>query len=293
MNSYRSLVSLSILKTVSYADVFDYPLTMMEIYRWQIRSYFPLETIRKTVSEMKTIVRKDGYVCMKGREKIFGIRKNRKKFTEGKLIKARMTVSLLSKIPTVQFVGLTGALAMENSDSDDDIDLLIISRSGFLWTTRFFVTFLLDRQNLRRKPGDRTYKDKICLNMYMDAKCLTLPREEHDLYSAHEILQMKPLVNKNHTYEQVLSANSWAKNYLPVVWKEKQSTPKVSVDNYEVAPLWKPFEQILKQLQIGYMGKKRTSEVITDTFVRFHPFDARKWIMKKYSSEIPKNLTKR
>ena len=90
-----------------------------------------------------------------------------------KLIIARKATNLIAKIPTVKFVGITGALAMNNAGRNSDIDLMIITKNGCLWTTRlisYLLTWLFGFKT--RRPKNRLEKDKLCLNMWLDESSL-------------------------------------------------------------------------------------------------------------------------
>ena len=45
-------------------------------------------------------------------------------------------------------------------------------------------------------------------------------------------------------------------------------------------------ELLARKLQLWYMKKRRTNEVITDTALRFHPKDARVWVKKKFAARL-------
>ena len=52
--------------------------------------------------------------------------------------------------------------------------------------------------------------------------------------------------------------------------------------------LMRLFEWPAKQIQLWYMARHRTHEVITDTTLRFHPRDARVWVKRKLSARLAK-----
>ncbi len=197
------------IRAIVYADIFDYPLTTAQLHQWQITEN--LEFKIKNLKLKKTA----GFYHLAGREQIVDLRKKREKTSLLKITKAAQAIALLSKIPTIKMVALTGGLAMLNADKDDDIDLLIVAQKGTLWLTRLISTITLNLMGVRRKPTDKTFKDKVCLNMFVEDGHLTLPKKEQDLYGAHEVCQTKPLFDKDNTYHRFLKANSWAKKFLP------------------------------------------------------------------------------
>jgi hypothetical protein len=100
-------------------------------------------------------------------------------------------------------VALTGGLAMENA-RDHDIDLLIVSAPGRLWTVRGMAVALVYLARLR---GDR-----LCPNFLIVENRLAIRNE--DLYNAHEIVQMIPLYGVD-VYRTFRLANAWTERFLP------------------------------------------------------------------------------
>jgi len=215
----------AILRTLAYADVFDYPLSAPEVWKWLIGQQATgdrQKEVEKTLKEKSFLVSRvscrHGLYCLSGKEKIVKIREQRKTWSASKIKLAEKVAGILRLIPWVKLIGITGALAMNNSKEDDDLDLLIVTSKNRLWLTRLFSVFLVELTGKRRRPGDKLVKNKICLNMLLDESHLAIPEKEQDLFSAHEVCQMKLLWEKERTYQQFLKANQWSQEFLPN-WK--------------------------------------------------------------------------
>ncbi len=198
----------AILKTLAYADIFDFPLTEQEIRRW---------LIGPPDGELK-FAKKQPFYFLKGREKIVAVRKKREKESQKKFKIAKRVANWLKFIPTIKMVAITGALAMNNAHQDDDIDLLIVSQKNRLWLTRLMTVLLTEIIACRRHPADREFKDKICLNMFLDEAHLAVPKKEQDLFLAHEVCQLKPIWEKDGIYQKFIKENQWVRRFLPN-WK--------------------------------------------------------------------------
>lgn len=284
-----SNIERAIIKTLIYADVFDYPLTLGEICRRLIKVKIigqrPISLWLKNLKNKKIIYEKDGYYFLQRKKYIVKERKEKKVYSERKIEIACKVASFLKFIPSVELIGITGALAVNNSKKDDDLDLMIITSSKLLWTTRFLVTLLVELLGVRRRPGGFVTSDKICLNMFLDEEHLSLPIKERDLFSAHEVIQVKPIYDRNQTYQRFLQENLWVKKYLP------NSIENIKILRYkdikrENTKVIHIIETILHHIQIRYMQKRRTTEVINEGIIRFHPEDARIWVMKKYKQKV-------
>ncbi|TSC53564.1 MAG: Uncharacterized protein LiPW31_345 [Microgenomates group bacterium LiPW_31] len=208
-----------IISTLTYADIFDYPLKKEEIWRFLLSDIrYQILDVGKGLKELPEVSQKNNFYFLKEREHLVLLRKKRERWSKEKLKIVQKVTNWLKLIPTIKMVAVTGALAMENSNKNDDIDLLIITSKNRLWLTRFLTVILLELVAKRRHPADKEVKDKICLNMFLDEGHLEVPKKEQDLFSSHEVCQLKVLWDKNGIYQKFLKANLWSKKFLPN-WK--------------------------------------------------------------------------
>lgn len=211
------------LRTLAYADIFDYPLTAPEIWKFLIteQRVDPEKFLREILEmrkEKKQVGIDDQFFCLSGRKKIIALRKKRERWSQKKLTIARRVAQWLKLIPWIKMVAVTGNLAMENSGEDDDIDFLVATAKNRLWLTRLLTVLLVELASHRRRPGDKEAKDKICLNMFLDETHLAVPKKERDLFSAHEVCQLKILWQRGNLYQNFLKRNQWTKDFL-ANWK--------------------------------------------------------------------------
>lgn len=245
-----------------------------------------LPVLEKTLSLMVAnddLIRADGFYCLPGREEIIKLRKRRWICSQPKLKKARRIASFLKFIPWIKLIGVTGALAMENSDQNDDIDLMIITSPQRLWLTRGVIVTFLRLTGQYRRPGK--IKDMICPNLMIAEDALEFP--DRDLFTAHEIVQMKPIFVRDNMHRRFLKANLWIKEFLPnaiesAKCKVQSAKPKFKVQNFLLDFL----ERFAYKLQLKYMERKKTVEVTTPSVIRFHPQDARQRILDEYQKRV-------
>ena len=283
-------LSKRMIATVCYADIFDYPVTPDELRFWLIGKQAPSVGAVSGVDIRQA--RTGTYYTLKRRASIIRKRKLRAKIAGDKWKLAFSFARFFSFIPTILLVGVTGGLSMDNADRGDDIDLFFITAKGTLWITRAIATALSDALGIRRKPGDRTFSDKICLNMFMSEDSLSLPKNERDLFSAHEVLQLKVLWSRGGAYGKFLQSNAWVKAMLPSAWQQitarKETAParRKSLLYAPIRFLFSLVEPFSRSYQLRYMEPRRTTEVITPGILRFHPSDARIWIKKKLEQRL-------
>jgi D-beta-D-heptose 7-phosphate kinase/D-beta-D-heptose 1-phosphate adenosyltransferase len=176
---------------------------------------------------------------------------------------------------------------MENSDKDDDIDIFVITKKDFVWTTRFLMVVFLLILGVYRNKNSKTYSDKICLNMLLDEDCMSL---EKNLYIAHEIVQMAPIFERDDTYKQFLQKNRWIENFMvnALDGNKNYLKKKDSAIDYALIFLFKifAFEEISKFLQLVYMKKRITEEIVKAGILRLHPFDYGFHILQIYNKKL-------
>ena len=274
----REVLENAEIMSVSYHDLFDFPLTFADLIRWK-----PTKDLSLKQSD-NHVVYQDGYFFLSKRKGLIYKRSLRERISVKKLEIAKKASSILSKIPSVLMVAVTGSLAMENAGDDSDIDLLLITKKNTLWTTRMFSYLILKVFGFDlRKSGDKNQKDKLCLNMWMDETDLVWKGNDRNLYTAHEIAQVLPLINKYKTYERFLYKNKWILRYWPNAVKiggyQEEKGTRVS-NNLTFSII----EAFAFRIQYQFMKSKITREVVAPTRAIFHPQNLGKLVISRLAS---------
>lgn len=282
----------SILKTIAYADIFDYPMTLDEIWQFLIaKEKVSKKAIQRELDSMSEITQKDGLYCFPERIKIIKKRVHREEESSKKLALIKRVSHVLSFIPTIYLIGISGGLAMQNAETDHDIDLFVVTKKNTLWITRMAILLSLSLLGVRRRRLDTKAADKICLNMLIDETALCFSQERQDLYTAHEVVQMKPIFQRDRTYKKFIKANMWIKQFLPnslpaVIDREseiREGRPyPLFIIHYSLFIL----EWFAKKAQLWYIKKHITKEIVSDNFAAFHPLDYRDKILSLYSARL-------
>ena len=203
-----SALEAGILRAVSYADIFDFPLKAGEIHLKLVGLATAKDAVRSALHNSRSLARHltyhQGYYVLAGREENVATRHGRFHASAALWARARLYGQRLARLPFVRLVAVTGALAVNNARPGDDIDYLIVTAPGRLWLCRA-LTILLVKRAARRG-------DLICPNYFLTTAALALP--EHDLFTAHELLQMVPLFGFD-VYKKMLALNPWASGFLP------------------------------------------------------------------------------
>ena len=263
------------IASVYYHNFFNYPLNANEIIKWSARISGP------SMSSITSVLSKNGYFFVKGREGLIYKRALRERISDRKIKIAKKIASILAQIPTVLGVFITGALAMKNAEEESDIDLMIITKANTLWISRlisYLVIWLLGFKI--RKPGNTSQKDKLCINIWLDEAVLSWSKNDRNFYSAHEIAQIVPIINKNKIYQRFLQKNKWILNYWPRAVKilsAKDIKLKVQKPEHFISLL----NTLTFKMQYFYMKSKITREVVALHKAIFHPKDWGKEVLDK------------
>jgi len=267
----------AIVATLRYFEFFDYPATFEEIYLFLTKKTNK-KRLKATLDNL-LLQRKLKYTLgeysISSNKNLKSLRQKlllRRAISKNKLNKIQFYIKILSLFFQIKLIGLSGSMAMMNAQENDDIDLFIITAYKKLWTGRLVALILVQILGLRRSFGQKSIKDKVCLNLFFDESNLCVPKQKRNLYVAHEILQMKPLVDKDNIYQRFLWKNNWIYDIFPnqnKVKKQFESKKRTSV-----LDAWGEF--ICKQLQLFFINKHKTKEIITDGQLWFFPEDFEK-----------------
>lgn len=200
----------AILKTVVYADIFDFPLTRTELHHYLIAdapiSQAQIDHALATSTFLHdTLNLRDDHMILAGRQRIIDVRARREQASQQLWREAQDYGERLARLPFVRMVALTGALAVRNaSDGDDDLDYVLVTAPGRVWMARAFAIVLV---RLAKRRGV-----VVCPN-YVLAETALL-QDKQDLFMAHEVVQMVPIYGLS-VYAAMRKENDWSATYLP------------------------------------------------------------------------------
>lgn len=257
-----------------YHDIFSFPLNKSELMRWSAGDVFKLR------SRVHRVYEGSGEYYLNGRLDL--VKKKAKNTTASKR-KMRLlsgAAQIFEEMDDIQMVAVTGSLAMLAAMPEADIDLMFITRRGSMWKSRLKAVYSLKKSKIPvRKAKSPDEADKLCLNVWMEEGDLVLDRKLRSPYTAHEIAQILPIVNKNNTYKRFLGENSWTREYWPNAAEFASKVGSVGKSGNGLA------NELAYRLQRAYMRPKRTRETVTRSRAFFHPFD--------WSARVESELAKR
>lgn len=215
-------ISKNILATIAYYDVFSYPMTSFEIWKYLTRAdYYEKGNGKKTelyqiVKELKQeplvrfIEEYNGFYFLKGRRELVDRRIESAKISFSKARRLRMVISLLRFVPFVRMIGITGRLAMKTARPKSDWDLLTVIEAKHIWMGRTLVT-LVSHFLGKRRYGKKIH-DRVCLNYFITTDNLEISTK--DLYSANEYFFIRPVFGLA-TFRKFQLKNRWISAIKP------------------------------------------------------------------------------
>ncbi|OGY48967.1 MAG: hypothetical protein A3B89_02980 [Candidatus Buchananbacteria bacterium RIFCSPHIGHO2_02_FULL_40_13] len=305
----------SILSTICYFDMFDYPLTLLEIWQWLFidqpsNQVVSLSAIRQILESSRYLSEKlsfqNGFYFLKNRDAIVLTRLKRYALAGDKNKIAQKGVRLLKFLPFIRLIGLCNNSGNNNIRADSDIDLFIITAKNRLFTARFLITLAISFRRLRRHG--RKVTDRLCLSFYVAEDDLDFSKIKimaDDIYLTYWIANLFPLYDRQ-AYARFLAQNDWIKNYLPnylpktgSFWRRIDDS-WLSLLSFKVSEhflsgwLGDQLEKFLKTIQLFKMSKNNKSlaqasdsrVIISETMLKFHENDRRLFYQKNFLDKL-------
>lgn len=247
----------SILRTIHYFDMFSFPLTREELYRflWQspVMNYSDFSDYLNQ-EKIPGIEEYDGYCYLSNRQENIVERNLSLVYSETRLRRARLVVKFLRSIPFLRAIFVCNTVASGTAKSQSDIDFFIISAPKRAWIVRLFSNLIL------RVFGLRTYKNqisnRICLSFFVDEKHLDLSSlriANDDVHFVYWIYQMVPIFDPKKIHEKFLHLNQWIKVFLPNAYDRHEYAYNKSISVGNIALLWQWFWETAWQ---GWYGDR-------------------------------------
>jgi predicted nucleotidyltransferase len=261
--------------SVVYHSLFHFPLNKNDLIKWECR-------YKKIKNFNKVKIKKHGEFYYVGESKEIIKRLNNNKSSLKKYKIAKSASNIISLIPSVLFVGITGSLAMNNANKDSDIDLIIVTKKDTLWLTRPLVyLFLIIKKVKIRKPNTNEEKDRLCLNMWIDELNLVWDEKQRNIFTAHEMAQIVPLINRNKTYEKIMYLNRWILDYWPNSILNIDNNREDSQRFFDNRFL-RFINKACMFIQYVYMKNKQTREYVSEGKAFFHPINNSMKVVKAF-----------
>jgi Nucleotidyltransferase domain len=202
-----SKAETSVIKTLLYFNLFNYPLTIEEIEKYSTHGVNGFE-LKETVQRLlytKLIFAHGEFYSVNQDKGISESRIAENELAKEMMPKARQYSKIISLFPFVRGVFISGSLSKGVMKKDGDVDYFIITKANRLWVCRtllvlFKKIFLLNSHKY------------FCVNYFVDEENLEI--REKNIFTATEIVSLIPMYNFS-LYLSFIAANKWIFELLP------------------------------------------------------------------------------
>jgi hypothetical protein len=197
----------AIARSVLYAALFEYPLTLAQLRQTLIESTHTATEIvaiyTRSAGLQAAIDWRDGYFFPRGKEVWITERRRREAASRVFLRRHRTLLRLIAVMPYVRMVALSGSIAHLNLAGDGDLDLFIVTRGEHVWSVTVAAILLAKLLGRRRT---------LCANFVLSDAALALGPQ--DLFTASQIIHLKPIVGDD-LFRRLLRANPFVARFYP------------------------------------------------------------------------------
>lgn len=294
----------SIFKTIAWFSIFEYPLTVFEIYKWlwSPDKNYKLSDVYSTLNESSwlkdRLVQRNSFFALKQSKPItelIKIRNDRFLDANRKYIKLVKAVKKFRFVPGVSAVAAANTLAWWHTKEQSDIDLFIIVKPSLIWSTRFLL--ILPFALTRRRPAlDKPALDPFCFSFFLSSNFLSLENlclEGSDPYMAYWVRSLVPIFDRENTFEKFEAVNVWSKKNLPNAAPRKINQQLCVKSKGSIPFQTRLFEKITKSLQKKYFPKYirdlaniDTRVIVNDNILKFHANDRKEEYRQRWNELI-------
>lgn len=128
-------------------------------------------------------------------------------------------IQKLTWIPGIEMIAVVNSLSMYATHEDSDIDLFIVTEPDMIWFVRFCITTQLFFHGVWRHGED--IRGNFCLSFFVTTEALDMKEIalDNDIYLYYWISSMKPIYERDNTYDSFLDMNNWVS--IPPQQKEE------------------------------------------------------------------------
>ncbi|MCI0750818.1 MAG: hypothetical protein L0Y35_03185 [Flammeovirgaceae bacterium] len=211
-----------IVSHINYRDVFNAPVSLYELQKWLDLTGSKVMLLKNELNSLvdEGLLETPDVInyCVVGRSALLREKGGKERLSERVINQNIKILKCLSWIPWVRFIGISGSIAVNNPTIDVvglhkgtvDLDVFIITSRYSLWMIFYFerlmtniLTFFLGNKYM------------LCFNYAMDFSFLEIHNK--NMYTATELFNLKPICDKNETYQKLLESNQWAIEYYPML----------------------------------------------------------------------------
>jgi hypothetical protein len=198
---------LAVLRSVIYASLFDYPLTPAQLETGLIGVTADAAAIESwwRASELlrSAIEYRDGLYYPAGRGELVQTRMRREAVSRDLIERDQRILALVSRMPFVRMVALSGSLAHLNAEGSADLDLFVITAPNRVWSVTVATLVISKLLGCRKR---------VCMNYVVSENAMRV--EPQDLFSANQIIHLQPIAG-HEVFARFVAENDFVSRVYP------------------------------------------------------------------------------
>lgn len=198
----------SVLKTLLYSDIFNYPLTAGEVYEKLPTNHTSVEEVSGMLEQLKSeglIFGYRNFFSTQNKPELADRRVNGNAKADAMMPIAINRAATIYRFPFVQAVMISGSLSKHYMDEKSDLDYFVVTKPGRLWIARGAMALY------KRLFLNNSHK-QFCVNYFVDTEHLEI--EEKNIFTAMELATLLPVCGLDH-YRKLMASNRWLSDFLP------------------------------------------------------------------------------
>lgn len=307
----RAAKKEALIKTMTFFDIFDIPLTKEEACDFVLHEKLTMDELQDFIDHEKFIVENNNHIYFRSRSLILKVRTDKELRAKKLIRKARRYAKYMQCLPFVRTIALCNSLSFYSAEKDSDIDLFIITEKNRLFISRIYTLIFAQLLGIRRYR--KNVSGRFCFSFIISKDEMNIEKikNEEDIYLTFWLRLMRPMIGQK-TYREFIEANEWIKEQFHYEIDQKkylleESARMLKIQKFLEWPLksWlgNLIEKILGSWQKKRSNKKKTKLedssgiIVSDTMLKFHNVDMRKkyqqlWALrynqfKKYLTSSP------
>jgi hypothetical protein len=202
-----SRAEAAVLRAVTYASLFQFPLTPRETRRTlvgcQLSEPGLMALYRASTFLQARIDYRLGFFMPAGRSAWLDERAIRQARSVWLIDRHRRFLNVLCSLPFVRLVAISGSLAHLNATSDADLDLFIVTAGARVWTVTSAIVVVAKLMGCRKAA---------CANYVVSDRDLAIvPADE---FSANQLIHLRPIAGSE-AFQQLIDANPFVAETYP------------------------------------------------------------------------------
>lgn len=288
------MIDKAVLRTLAYFDVFSYPLTIEELYKFvSIKtSKFDIQESLASLISNNVVYKKLDFYSISESEVVFEDRNIDNQSAANSMPVAIERARHIKKYPFVKDVLISGSLSKGVMKDNSDFDYFIVAAAKRIWICKFFL-------KMYKFIFLKNSRDQFCMNYFISEDDLFI--SEQNIFTAIELTTLIP-VDGTHYKDELLRINSWVKKILPQAYElQDENSNSSSRDLTRIEKLLngrigdlldrgiKSFNTLRNNLKYSDLKQSEDYELMTrgtDTQIKVHNSNHQRVILNKYQSRL-------